>query len=157
MWRRKQHAKVFSWVHRWISKAFQPNSQQWSQGGLQRDVAYLGWPIELLYMNPNAGGGGSCLVTANECSCIHRSPITRDLTPYFNLWMEFSMEPHRRTFSFSTENFVPLAGFPVESSLQSCVAIWGLLNGDTPKNSYSESPSLSWGEFNHKNTFPWNI
>jgi hypothetical protein len=27
-------------------------------GGLQRDVVYLGWPIAPSYMSPNAGGGG---------------------------------------------------------------------------------------------------
>jgi hypothetical protein len=37
----------------------------------QRDVVYLGWPKAPSYMSPNAGGGGSCGVSANEYSCAH--------------------------------------------------------------------------------------
>jgi hypothetical protein len=37
--------------------------------GLQRDVAYLGWPIAPSYMSPNVSEGGSCGVSANEYSC----------------------------------------------------------------------------------------
>jgi hypothetical protein len=36
--------------------------------GLQRDVVYLVWPIASSYMSPNAGGGGSCGVSASEYS-----------------------------------------------------------------------------------------
>ncbi len=48
-----------------------------SRLGLQRDVVYLDWPIKPSYMSPNAGvggGRGGCGVSANEYSCIHRSP-----------------------------------------------------------------------------------
>jgi hypothetical protein len=44
------------------------------------DVVYLGWPIALSYMNPNAG---ACGVSANVYSCAHGAQITfGDLTPY---------------------------------------------------------------------------
>ena len=42
-------------------------------GGLERDVVYLGWPIALSYMSPNAGEWREegCGVSANEYSCAH--------------------------------------------------------------------------------------
>jgi hypothetical protein len=52
---------------------------------LQRDVVYLGCliVIEPSHMRPNAGGGGSCGVSANEYSCTQEPLNTfRDLTPY---------------------------------------------------------------------------
>ncbi len=39
--------------------------------GLQRDVVNLSWPIAPSYMSPNAVGGGSCGVSANEYSYVH--------------------------------------------------------------------------------------
>ncbi len=54
----------------------------------QRDVVYLGWPIALSYMSPNAGRGGSC--SASEHSCILEPKYVnfRDLSSkyIFNLW-----------------------------------------------------------------------
>ncbi len=34
--------------------------------GSLRDVVFLGWPIALSYMSPNARGGGGCRVSATE-------------------------------------------------------------------------------------------
>jgi hypothetical protein len=59
--------------------------------GLQRDVVYLGWPIGALVYSPNAGGGGSCGVSANEYSCTVQLNFFGDLTPsVFNLWFLLS-------------------------------------------------------------------
>ncbi len=41
----------------------------------QRNVVYLGWPIALSYMSPNAEGRGNCGVSANEYSCSHGAQI----------------------------------------------------------------------------------
>ncbi len=40
--------------------------------GLRRDVAYLRWPKATTFMSPNAGGGGSCWVSANKYSCTQK-------------------------------------------------------------------------------------
>ncbi len=49
-----------------ILQIFLPPSMSCLQpGGLQRDVVYLDWPIAPSYMSPNAGGAGSCGVSAN--------------------------------------------------------------------------------------------
>ncbi len=60
----------FQWNSPVIFKAlFTPDGCCSVSGGLQRDVVYLGWSIAPSSMNPNAGGGGSCGVSANEYSC----------------------------------------------------------------------------------------
>ncbi len=56
-----------------------------SSRGLQRDVVYLGWPIVPSCMSPNAGGGGSCGVSANEYSCTPQEPKSNTI---FNLWFQ---------------------------------------------------------------------
>ncbi len=59
--------------------------------GLQKDVVYLGWPIAPSYMRPNAGGGGSCGVSANEYSCTLYTGAQinfGDLSPYLTYGVE---------------------------------------------------------------------
>jgi hypothetical protein len=42
-------------------------------------------------MSPNAGGGGSCGVSANEYSCTHGTQINfGDLTPYLTMSVRFN-------------------------------------------------------------------
>ncbi len=50
------------------------------------DVVYLGRQIALSHMSPNAGGGGSCGVSANEYSCAQNGAQINfeDLTPYLS-------------------------------------------------------------------------
>ncbi len=54
-------------------------------------ICRLSWLTNraLVYMNPNAeGGGGGCGASANECSCTHGAQINfGDLTPYLNMCM----------------------------------------------------------------------
>ncbi len=59
--------------------------------GSQWDVVYLGWPIAPSYMSPNAEGGESCGVSANEYSCT-QEPIYKlwRSNSIFNLWRELS-------------------------------------------------------------------
>jgi hypothetical protein len=61
--------------------------------GSQRDVVYLGWPIAPSYMSPNAGGGG-CVVSANQNSCVHHvtwsSNKLQRSNSIFNLWLFLS-------------------------------------------------------------------
>ncbi len=62
--------------------------------GVYKDVVYLGWPIAPSYTSPNADGGGSCGVSANEYSCVHHvtwSPnkLWRS-NSIFNLWVDLS-------------------------------------------------------------------
>jgi len=54
------------------------HSPCWPEG-LQRDVVYLGWPIASSYMSPNAGGVGSCGVSANEYSCTQEPKETLEI------------------------------------------------------------------------------
>ncbi len=50
----------------------------------------LGGPIVPSYMSPNAGGGGSCGVSANECSWVHGAQINfGDLAPYLTYGIMF--------------------------------------------------------------------
>ncbi len=55
----------------------------WVFGFLLVSGVYLGWPIASSYMSPNAGGGGSCGVSANEYICTGAPINFGDLTPYF--------------------------------------------------------------------------
>jgi hypothetical protein len=56
--------------------------------GLQRDVVYLGWPIAHSYMNPNAGGGGSCGGLSRWVQLCTGAQINfGDLTPYLTFNM----------------------------------------------------------------------
>jgi hypothetical protein len=50
--------------------------------GLQRDVVYLGWPLALSYMSPNAKGGG-VVGSQPMNTAVHRSPN--------NLWRSDSI------------------------------------------------------------------
>ncbi len=51
--------------------------------GLQRDVVYLGWPIALLYLSPNAGGRGYLRGLSQWVQLYTGAQINfGDLTPY---------------------------------------------------------------------------
>jgi hypothetical protein len=54
---------------------------------LHRNVVYLGCLIELSHMRPNAGGGGSCGVSANEYSCTQEPKNS-----LFNLFMHLLLQ-----------------------------------------------------------------
>ncbi len=74
-------------IFKWKNALFL--SLGYNQGGLQRDVVYLCWPIAPSY----TGGGGGRGVSANEYSLAHhvtKSPnkLWRS-TSIFNLWVPY--------------------------------------------------------------------
>ncbi len=86
--------------------------------GLQRDVVYLGWPIEPSYISPNAGGEG-CGVSANEYSCPHGAQKNfRDLTPYLTSAQDASCVDKTDQSQVTCERGAPL--------VRCYLAGWGL-------------------------------
>ncbi len=70
---------------------YPPKVNGMRQGGLQRDVVYLNWPLAPSHMSPNAGGRGELRGLSQRVQLCTWSPNKHWRSTYiFNLWEALS-------------------------------------------------------------------